>query len=260
MLASVPVDIQVHDTFFVVAHFHYVLIGGAVFPMFAGLYFWLPKMTGRMMNVTLGKWNFWLFFIGFNLTFFTMHFLGLRGMTRRVYTYLPEMNWGALNLLASLGALLMTAGVLVFLVNFFWSRKYGEIAGADPWRAGSLEWAVPSPPPHYNFAELPTVNGREALWDAAPNQPIVTGVREDFREVLITNTLDGDPDHKMESPEPSSWPFWAAVAIAVFFIGSVFSAKTVPYTLVPVAITIVGWWWPRWGESQRRKATEVWSE
>jgi cytochrome c oxidase subunit I+III len=259
MLASVPVDTQVHDTFFVVAHFHYVLIGGAVFPMFGGLYYWLPKMTGRMMNVTLGKWNFWLFFIGFNLTFFTMHFLGLRGMTRRVYTYLPEMNWGPLNMVATVGAFLMGAGVLVFIVNFFWSRTYGEIAGPNPWQAGSLEWATSSPPPSYNFGELPTVNGREALWDAAPHQPVVTGIASDYRETLITDTLDADPDHRMESPGPSAWPFWSAVAISIFFIGSVFSAKTVPYTLVPVAITLIGWWWPKWGAAQRRKATEVWS-
>jgi cytochrome c oxidase subunit I len=260
MLASVPVDTQVHDTFFVVAHFHYVLLGGAVFPMFGGLYFWLPKMMGRMMNEKLGHWNFWLFFIGFNLTFFTMHFLGLRGMTRRVYTYLPEMNWGPLNLLATTGAFLMGAGVLVFIVNFFWSRAHGRIAGPDPWRAGSLEWAVPSPPPHYNFAELPTVNGREALWDAAPNQPVVTGVRDDIRETLMTDTLDADPDHKMDSPEPSAWPFWSAVAISGLFIGSVFSAKSVEYTSIPVIITLIGWYWPKWREAQRRKATEVWSE
>ena len=189
-----------------------------------------------------------------------MHFLGLRGMTRRVYTYLPEVNWGWLNLLATVGALLMGAGVLVFLINFFWSRVHGVIAGPNPWKAGSLEWAVPSPPPEYNFAELPTANGREAVWDAAPNQPIVTGVREDIREMLVTDTLDADPDHKMESSEPTSWPFWTAVAVSIFFIGSVFSARTVPYTLIPVALTIIGWYWPKWRESQRRKATEVWSE
>jgi cytochrome c oxidase subunit 1 len=260
MLASVPVDTQVHDTFFVVAHFHYVLIGGAVFPMFGGLYFWLPKMMGRMMNEKLGYWNFWLFFIGFNMTFFTMHFLGLRGMTRRVYTYLPEMNWGWLNLLATMGAFLMGAGVLVFIINFFWSRVHGRIAGPDPWKAGSLEWAVPSPPPHYNFAELPTVNGREALWDAEPNQPIVTGVRDDIREVLITDSLDGDPDSKMDSPEPSAWPFWAAIAVTGLFVGSVFSASSVEYTSIPVIITLIGWYWPKWRETRQRKATEVWSD
>jgi cytochrome c oxidase subunit 1 len=163
-------------------------------------------------------------------------------------------------MLATVGAFLMAAGVLVFIINFFWSRSNGRIAGPDPWRAGSLEWAVPSPPPSYNFAELPTVNGREALWDAVPNQPIVTGIESDIREVLITDGLDGDPDHRMESPSPSIWPFWAAVAVSALFVGSVFSASSVEYTSIPVAITLIAWYWPRWGESQRRKATEIWSE
>ena len=212
------------------------------------------------MNETLGKWHFWLFFVGFNLTFFTMHFLGLRGMTRRVYTYLPEMKWGLLNFVATAGAFLMAAGTLVFIANFFWSRRNGGVAGPNPWSAGSLEWDTTSPPPHYNFAELPTVNGREALWDAEPNQPIIAGVHEDFREVLITNTLDGDPDYKMDSPKPSIWPFWTAVTVGVLFVASVFSAKSVEYTWIPVAITIIGWYWPKWGEAQRRKAVERWSE
>ena len=167
-LASVPVDLQVHDTFFVVAHFHYVLIGGAVFPLFGALYYWMPKITGRMLNEAAGKWHFWLFFIGFNMTFFPMHILGLRGMPRRVYTYPSAMPWANLNMLASLGALFMTAAVLIFIANFFWHQKKGELAGDNPWGAATLEWATTSPPPVYNFAELPTVNGRDALWDALP--------------------------------------------------------------------------------------------
>ena len=139
MLASVPVDTQVHDTYFIVAHFHYVLIGGALFPMFAGLYFWFPKMTGRMPDETLGKWHFWLFFIGFNLTFFTMHFLGLHGMTRRVYTYLPDMHWQGLNRLASIGVVFMTAGLLVFIANILRSRRLGARAGDNPWGDSGLE-------------------------------------------------------------------------------------------------------------------------
>jgi cytochrome c oxidase subunit 1 len=245
MLASVPVDWQVHDTFFVVAHFHYVLIGGALFPMFAGLYYWIPKMTGRMMNDLLGKLHFWLFFVGFNLTFFTMHFLGLRGMPRRVYTYPPEMHWGGLNMLASMGAIFMTVGLLLFIVNFFQSKATGRLAGTDPWKAGTLEWAVPSPPPAYNFLELPTVNGREALWDAAPNQPIVTGLREDIPEILITNSLDSEPQHKDELPGASIWPFLTSITVSIAFIWSIFSPWGIAYGAIPVVVTLLGWLWPR---------------
>ena len=245
MLASVPLDWQVHDTFFVVAHFHYVLIGGALFPMFAGLYYWIPKITGRMMNDLLGKLHFWLFFVGFNLTFFTMHFLGLRGMPRRVYTYQPEMHWDSLNLLASLGVIFMTAGLLVFIINFFQSKATGKLAGPNPWAAGSLEWAVPSPPPHYNFLELPTVNGREPLWDNPPNQPIVVGVRDDIPEVLVTNSLDSEPQHKDELPGPSIWPFLTCIAVSIAFIWSIFSPWGITYGAIPVVITLIGWLWPR---------------
>ncbi|MGH9514210.1 MAG: cbb3-type cytochrome c oxidase subunit I [Terriglobales bacterium] len=245
MLASVPVDWQVHDTFFVVAHFHYVLIGGALFPMFAGLYYWIPKITGRMMDDLLGKIHFWLFLIGFNMTFFTMHFLGLRGMPRRVYTYTPEMHWGTLNMLASIGVLFMAAGILVFIVNFFRSTATGKLAGPNPWAAGSLEWAVPSPPPPYNFLELPTVNGREALWEASPNQPIVVGVRDDIPEVLVTNSLDSEPQHKDELPGPTIWPFLTSIAVSIAFIWSIFSPWGIAYGAIPVVITLIGWLWPR---------------
>jgi cytochrome c oxidase subunit 1 len=259
MLASVPVDLEVHDTYFVVAHFHYVLIGGAVFPMFAALYYWLPKITGRMLNTTIGQVNFWLFFIGFNMTFFTMHFIGLHGLPRRVYTYSPDLHVARENFVATIGAYLMGLGVLAFIVNFFYSQRFGEIAGPSPWGAGSLEWATSSPPPSYNFLELPTVNGREAIWDAAPNQPIVGGLRDDIREVLITNSLDGDPDHRQESPGPSAWPFWTAVTTSIFFVWSVFTPNAV-WGLIPVTVCIIGWFWPKRSASLRRKAEEIWSE
>jgi cytochrome c oxidase subunit 1 len=245
MLASVPVDTQVHDTYFVVAHFHYVIIGGSVFPMFAGLYHWLPKITGRMMNILLGKFHFWLFFIGFNLTFFPMHFLGLRGMPRRIYTYSPAVNWGDLNLFASFGAIFMTAGIVVFIWNFFWSKSRGRLAGPDPWGSGSLEWATPSPPPQYNFLDLPTVNGREALWSAAPNQPIVEGLRTDIQELLVTHSLDAEPQFKEESAGHTIWPFLASIAVSITFIGSIFNAWAVPIGAVPVTVTLIGWLWPR---------------
>jgi cytochrome c oxidase subunit 1 len=245
MLASVPVDTQVHDTYFIVAHFHYVLIGGALFPMFAGLYFWFPKMTGRMPDETLGKWHFWLFFIGFNLTFFTMHFLGLHGMTRRVYTYLPDMHWQGLNRLASIGVAFMTAGLLVFIANVLRSRRLGARAGDNPWGDSGLEWGTSSPPPPYNFLHPPTVNGRDALWDATPDQAVVVGLRDDIRELLVTHSLDSNPQHKDEDPGPSIWPFLAALAVSATFVGSIFTPWAVPYGAPLVTITLIGWLWPR---------------
>jgi cytochrome c oxidase subunit 1 len=245
MLASVLVDLQVTDTYFVVAHFHYVLIGGALFPMFAGLYFWLPKMTGRMPSERLGKWHFWLFFIGFNLTFFTMHFWGLRGMPRRVYTYLPDLHWQSLNMLASAGVVFMTAGLLVFLVNVERSRRYGQIAGNNPWGDSSLEWGISSPPPPYNYLYPPTVNGRDALWDALPDQPVVVGLRDDIRETLVTHSLDAEPQHKDEDPGPSLWPFLASLAVSATFVGSIFTPWAVPIGAPPVIVTLIGWLWPR---------------
>jgi cytochrome c oxidase subunit 1 len=258
MLASVPLDIQVHDTYFVVAHFHYVLIGGALFPMFAGLYYWMPKMTGRMLDERLGRWHFWLFLVGFNMTFFTMHFLGLRGMPRRIYTYSPDMRWSSLNLVATSGVMFMTAGLLVFLWNFFRSMKLGEICGDNPWKAGSLEWGTASPPPVYNFEYLPTVNGREALWEALPNQPVVTGIRDDIPEVLVTHGLDAEPDYLEESADESIWPFFAAVATSGAFVGSIFTAWAIPIGAVPVLITMLGWLWPR-GASPSPPKEEKWT-
>jgi cytochrome c oxidase subunit I+III len=245
MLAAVPLDLQVHDTYFVVAHFHYVLIGGAVFPLFGGLYFWLPKMIGRRMSERMGTWSFWLLFTGFNLTFFPMHQLGLHGMPRRVYTYPAGMGWGDLNLLASIGAGLLGLGVLVFAANFLWSRAHGELAGDNPWDAPGLEWATSSPPPPYNFLHLPTVRGRSPLWDPEKNQPVVVGLRTDLREVLVTRTLDAEPDSKEVQPGASLWPFWLAVASGVGFVGVIFTPWGLPAGIVVATVALVGWFWPR---------------
>jgi cytochrome c oxidase subunit 1 len=245
MLASVPFDWQVHDTFFVVAHFHYVLIGGAVFPLFGAIYYWYPKITGRLMDERLGRLHFWLFFVGFNMTFFPMHQLGLDGMPRRIYTYLPETGWGLLNMVASIGAALMAVAVAVFAYNAWASRFRGEIAGDNPWDAGTLEWATTSPPPNSNFIYPPTVAGREPLWDNPPDQPVVVGLRTDIRDVLITHLHDATPDHRLEFPTPTIWPLLTAVATTGLFVGSIFTPWAVVYGAIPLFLTLTGWFWPK---------------
>jgi cytochrome c oxidase subunit I+III len=252
MLAAVPLDTQVHDSYFVVAHFHYVLIGGAVFPLFAAIYYWFPKMVGRMLDERLAAWHFGLFFVGFNLTFFPMHVLGFRGMPRRVYTYAPDLGWSSLNLLASAGAVVMTAGVVVFLVNVIRSRKRGALAGANPWNAGTLEWGTPSPPPAYNFLPVPTVAGRDALWDARPGQPVVTGLRSDVRDVLVTRVMDAEPDHRVTFPPNTIWPLLAALATTAMFIASIFNPWGAVIGSVPIFITLVGWFWPKRDDFKKR--------
>jgi cytochrome c oxidase subunit 1 len=163
-----------------------------------------------------------------------------------------------MNQLATFGAMLMTLGIIVFAINVVKSLKTGAIAGNSPWAAGTLEWATSSPPPHYNFLQLPTVNGREPLWENPPDQPIVTGLCEDYREVLVTRTLDAEPDHRTELPEPSIWPFLAALATTGLFIGSIFNPWAVPIGLIPVAITMTGWFWPKRKEVEERRPRDKW--
>jgi len=163
--AVVPVDWQVTDTYYVVAHFHYVLFGGTLFAIFAGIYYWFPKMTGRLLSEKLGKLHFWLTFIGFNMTFFIQHILGLIGMPRRVYTYPNLPGWGSMNMISTIGAFILAISVLVFLWNLIVSFRNGEPAGDNPWEAWTLEWATSSPPAPHNFEKVPLVRSRRPLWD-----------------------------------------------------------------------------------------------
>lgn len=165
MLASAPFDWQLGNSYFVVAHFHYVLVGAILFMIFAAFYYWYPKMTGRMMSEKLGKWQFWLFVIGFHLTFDLMHIPGILGMPRRIYTYEADRGWMIWNLLVSSGAVIQTVATIIFVYNLVWSYFKGKVAGPDPWDAWTLEWAAASPPPPYNFVETPVVESRRPLWD-----------------------------------------------------------------------------------------------
>jgi cytochrome c oxidase subunit 1/cytochrome c oxidase subunit I+III len=165
--AVFPLDWQLTDTYYLVAHFHYVLFGGSVFAIFAGFYYWFPKFSGRLMSERLGRWHFWMTFIGFNLTFFVQHILGLAGMPRRVFTYPDLPGWATMNLISSIGAFMLGISVLVFIWNIFDSVSNGEIAGDNPWDAWTLEWATTSPPPPENFTRVPPVRGRRPLWDLA---------------------------------------------------------------------------------------------
>jgi len=211
MHASPPIDLQQTDTYFVVAHFHYVLFGGMIHGLFAGIYYWWPKITGRLLDDRLGRLHFWLMLVSFNLTFFPMHFLGLMGMPRRIYTYPAGLNWGPWNLVATVGAFGIALAVLVFLVNALRSLARGERAGPDPWDGRTLEWAIASPPPPYNFAVLPEVRRRDALW--LTKHP-------DARGPGLANPGDlagvGGPIHL---PPPSRRPFLTALAMLVLAAG-----------------------------------------
>jgi len=165
MLATAPFDWQLSNSYFVVAHFHYVIVGAILFSIFAAFYYWFPKMAGRMLDETLGKWHFWLFLIGFHLTFDSLHIPGLLGMPRRVYTYEAGRGWGSWNMIASIGVIFQGVAVLIFVYNLIQSYVKGAPAGNDPWDAWTLEWATTSPPPEYNFAVVPTVDSRRPLWD-----------------------------------------------------------------------------------------------
>jgi cytochrome c oxidase subunit I len=245
MIAAVPLDLQVHDTYFIVAHFHYVLIGGAVFPLLGAITYWYPKFTGRMMSERLGKISFWTIFLGFQLAFFPMHIAGLMGMPRRVYTYPAGMGLELPNMLSTIGSGVVALAVLLFVLDMAISFFQGVRAGPDPWDAPSLEWAAASPPAWYNFPHIPAVESRTPLWDAGDDFPVVHGLRVDDRELLMTSVISASADIREPSATPSIWPFVSAVATAITFIGSVFSPWALAFGAVPIGIALTAWFWPK---------------
>jgi len=251
MTASVPVDWQLTDTYFVVAHIHYVLIGINLFPVVGGLYYWLPKMTGRMLNEGLGQLNFWLMFIGFNMAFFPMHVTGLLGMPRRIYTYQSGLGWDSLNMVTTVGSFILAAGILVLLVNIALSLGFGRRAGANPWGAGSLEWATSSPPPHYNFVVIPEVASRHPLWEESLQESLRRSrVRQGYElseghETFGTGTLDGRPDVILRMPGDSWMPFLLSLSLTLLFAGMLLQSWWAGAAgLLAILVSLAVWLWP----------------
>jgi heme/copper-type cytochrome/quinol oxidase subunit 1 len=250
MTGSVPFDWQLTDTYFVVGHLHYVLIGINLFPVIAGTYYWFPKMTGRLMNERLGRWNFWLMFIGFNVGFFPMHIAGFLGMPRRIYTYQAGMGWDAVNMVITVGAFLFALGFLLMLVNVAWSLRRGEGAPSNPWNAGTLEWAVSSPPPPYNFAAIPRIRSRHPLWEGdRPTEKASVLDQgpplDEGHQAVSTSPQDAVPRAILEMPGDTLWPFFLSAAVLLLFYALLWDLWVVAgIAAVGTAISIVGWLWP----------------
>lgn len=248
MFLAIPFDQQLTDTYFVVAHFHYIIFGAAVFPIFGGMYYWFPKVTGRLYFERPGQISFWLIFVGTNVLFFPMHIVGLLGMPRRNYTYPSGLGWSSYNLTETIGAYLTAAGILVLLGNLAVSRLLGPAAGRDPWHAATLEWTVSSPPPEYNFAVIPKVSSAYANWDdddrAADARRLEQGVLvlEQGHETTISSRLDGRLAEIVAMPHDSPWPVLLAVAISLVFTMLVIDEFTVAAALgVLCLLTLAGW-------------------
>jgi cytochrome c oxidase subunit I len=245
--AYIPFDWQLTDTYFVVAHIHYVILGANLFPVFAAFYHWLPKMTGRLMNERAGTWSFWLMFVGFNVGFFPMHIVGLEGMPRRIYTYPAGLGWDHWNLMITLGAVVFAVGVLVSLVNFVWSARNGPRAGRDPWQSDSLEWSVDSPPPVYGSEHIPTVMSGNPLWDPhdEENDPRDERVLDEGRLTFTTHWRDATLQSVARMPEDTLMPLVLALALTALFCALLI--KSLPWAgafIVASMLAAAGWLWP----------------
>ncbi len=230
MHASPPVDLQQTDSYFVVAHLHYVLFGGSVFALFAGAYYWWPKVFGRVLDERLGRLHFWLMLIGFNITFFPMHILGLLGMPRRVYTYPPDLGWNVWNLLSTVGAFAIGLSMLVFLTNVVKTSRRTPLADGDPWDGRTLEWSVASPPPAWNFTRIPRIHDRDDFWLRKHGDEHGTR-RRDLPET------SSDPIH---IPFPSCWPLLAAISLLVMMSGFLTSIVQVMFGAALTLLSVFG--------------------
>ena len=255
MLALVPFNWQVHDTHFVVAHMHYVLVGGMFFPLIAGLYYWLPLASGRMPSPVIGRWGFWLTFGGFNLTFLLMHLTGLLGMPRRVYTYEAGLGWDGLNLLSSVGSFVMAIGIGLVLLDLLLHFWFGQRASANPWKADTLEWTLDMPPAQYNFASLPTVSSRHPLWDdpqlaerIAAGQEGLAEANSGLRETYGTSAISAQRERLFHLPGNSWLPLYSAMTLAVVCISLL--SRWYILALLAVVLTIgllLRWSWENGG-------------
>ncbi|MFL5800840.1 MAG: cytochrome c oxidase subunit I [Roseiflexaceae bacterium] len=253
-LGSPPIDLQQTDTYYVVAHIHYVLFGGSIFGLFAGAYYWFPKITGRMLNDNLGKLHFWLMLIAFNITFFPMHILGTEGMPRRYYTYEAGMGWDLWNLIETIGAFAMAVSILLFIINMLSSLRRGPLAPADPWDAATLEWAVPSPPLAHNFDRIPVVHSRRPLWDTKyPDQEVAhtPGSHGMTRSEAAAHDRVGDSEHADEPihlPSPTYAPIIAAFGVLLAAYGALYLSSTGGLTVIAclVGFVILGYGIVKW--------------
>jgi cytochrome c oxidase subunit I+III len=251
MIASVPFDLQATDTYFIVGHIHYVLLGGAVAPLLGAVYHWFPKFTGRTLSERLGAWNFWLYLLGANLTFAPMLILGLRGMTRRIFTYPPGFGWADLNLIATIGSFVLGLSFLIFLINVARALTLPRVCAANPWDAPTLEWATASPPPPYNFAFTPLAESRWPLWsDRSGALPYATGLRTDRKEIIITTAVEAQAVLRDIAPAPTIWPLLAAIVTTGMLVGSIYTPSALVYGAIPVGLALVGWLYPRKAETE----------
>jgi cytochrome c oxidase subunit 1 len=234
MHSAAPADAQQQDSYFVIAHFHYVLIGGSIFALLAGIHYWFPLIFGRKVSEFWGKLSFWVVFVGFNVTFFPMHFLGLNGMPRRTFTYDPNMGWNTANFIATMGSYVLGLGIFIYFATMVYTYFKGEKIGRDPWDGRTLEWSLPTPPPEYNFAVIPTVHARDAFWYEKHHQ-------EEIAKEKAAHAKEDQAHGGIHMPFPSIYPFVASVGLLILAIGAtVFDSNWSPGIHIKLGLVLFG--------------------